>query len=218
MRNKNKVIGITLVMSIIGLFLICFFISGQPKYETKSYYEEVIEQEESASLITVKEEFVASSFIPITLPELEIATETEAELTPAQLYWQAQKTYAKVGIPEDYQQAFINLCEHYDFSYELLLAWAYTESRWNMDAVSPKGAIGIMQVMPCYWEEAAAQLGMNIREPIGNVNFALYLINEYLGKSGGDMNAALNAYNGNEWYASLVFSNYEFLISQGYFN
>lgn len=218
---RNKIIGIALVFSIVGLFLICFFISGQPNYKTKSHYETVKEQEtissveeESVSLITAHEEFVASSFIPITLPEIE----TETEMTAAQVYWQVQKSYVKVGIPEDYQQAFINLCEHYDFSYEMLLAWAYTESRWQMDAVSPSGAIGIMQIMPCYWEEAAAQLGMSIREPIGNVNFALYLITEYLEKSGGDMNAALNAYNGNTWYANLVFRNYEYLISQGYFN
>lgn len=225
--KRNNIIGIALAFSIIGLFLICFIISGQPKYKTKTHYETVKEQEtissaeeETVSLIAAKEEFVASSFIPVTIPELETETETEteAETTAAQAYWQAQKTYAKVGIPEDYQQAFINLCEHYDFSYELFLAWAYTESRWHFDSVSGSGAIGIMQIMPCYWETSAAQLGMNIREPIGNVNFALYLITEYLKKSGGDMAVALNAYNGNSWYAALVFENYEYLFNNGYFN
>lgn len=48
----------------------------------------------------------------------------------------------------------------------LLKAVAWTESRGRNDAVSPKGARGIMQLMPV----TAASLGVDPRDPIANIN------------------------------------------------
>ncbi len=48
----------------------------------------------------------------------------------------------------------------------LLRAVAWTESRGRQDAVSPKGALGIMQLMP----GTAAELGVNPLDPDANVH------------------------------------------------
>jgi hypothetical protein len=48
----------------------------------------------------------------------------------------------------------------------LLRAVAWTESRGRQNAVSPKGALGIMQLMP----GTAAELGVNPFDPDANVN------------------------------------------------
>lgn len=211
---KEKHLTILFLSSLLFLFVALNITGPQPKYEepvTMAAEEPETEEVTEADVIKVPRGAFVASYVR------EIVIEEPTTTTAEEEYWEAQKTYAKVGITEDYQLAFIDLCEQYDFSYELLLAWAYTESRWQMDAVSPSGAVGLMQIMPCYWEEPAQQLGLNIYEPVGNVAFALYLINEYLQKSNGDMTQALNAYNGNGWYAQLVYDNYEMLLSEHYF-
>ena len=48
----------------------------------------------------------------------------------------------------------------------LLRALAWTESRGRQDAISPKGALGIMQLMP----GTAAELGVNPLDPDSNVH------------------------------------------------
>ncbi|MEO6359190.1 MAG: lytic transglycosylase domain-containing protein [Sphingomicrobium sp.] len=48
----------------------------------------------------------------------------------------------------------------------LLRAVAWTESRGRQNAISPKGALGIMQLMP----GTAAELGVNPLDPDANVN------------------------------------------------
>ena len=48
----------------------------------------------------------------------------------------------------------------------LLRAVAWTESRGRNDAVSPKGARGVMQLMPA----TAAELGVDPRDPVANIN------------------------------------------------
>ena len=54
----------------------------------------------------------------------------------------------------------------YGIDPDLLRAVAWTESRGNNNAVSPKGARGIMQLMPA----TAAQLGVDPNDPIANIN------------------------------------------------
>src|SRR5262245_1175672 len=51
-----------------------------------------------------------------------------------------------------------------DLSPRLLEAIAYVESRFNTKAISPKGAVGMMQLMP----GTAAELGVNPHNPEEN--------------------------------------------------
>jgi soluble lytic murein transglycosylase-like protein len=73
----------------------------------------------------------------------------------------------------------------------LVRAVAWQESRFNAEARSPKGAIGIMQLMPA----TAAQLGVNPRDPRENIHGGVAYLSTLLTQFGGDVRLALAAYN-----------------------
>ena len=72
----------------------------------------------------------------------------------------------------------------------LLRAVAWQESRGNNAAVSDKGALGIMQLMP----GTAASLGVNPRDPDSNINGGAIYLAQQMSKF-GNVELALAAYN-----------------------
>jgi hypothetical protein len=74
----------------------------------------------------------------------------------------------------------------------LVLAVATRESGLNPNAVSPAGAIGVMQLMPA----TAAGLGVtNPYDPQQNINGGVQYLAQLLSNYGGDVTKALAAYN-----------------------
>jgi Transglycosylase SLT domain len=73
----------------------------------------------------------------------------------------------------------------------LVRAVAWQESRFRSDAVSPKGAIGIMQLMP----DTARELGVNPHDPRQNIHGGVAYLSSLLTRFGGDTRLALAAYN-----------------------
>lgn len=71
---------------------------------------------------------------------------------------------------------------------------AKAESAFDPKAVSPKGAIGIMQLMP----ETARALGADPKDPEQNIDAGTRLLRELLLKYDGDVAKALSAYNAGE--------------------
>ena len=85
--------------------------------------------------------------------------------------------------------------ERYGVDTRLVEAIVQTESAGNPTAVSPKGARGLMQLMP----ERAAQLGVrNSFDPHQNVDGGVRHIRDLLQSFGGDVTLALAAYNAGE--------------------
>jgi soluble lytic murein transglycosylase-like protein len=74
---------------------------------------------------------------------------------------------------------------------ELLHSVARVESAYRVDAVSPKGAIGIMQLMP----GTAAALEADPRDPEQNVDAGARHLRDLLVRYGGATGRALAAYN-----------------------
>ncbi len=74
---------------------------------------------------------------------------------------------------------------------ELLHSLAATESSYRPDAVSRKGAIGIMQLMPA----TAAELNADPADPEQNVDAGARLLGKLLVKYDGGLYRALAAYN-----------------------
>ena len=72
------------------------------------------------------------------------------------------------------------------------LAMADTESSFNPAAKSPKGAIGLFQLMP----ETAKRLGVDPTDPIQNIRGGLTEFRRLLDEHGGDVTLALRRYNG----------------------
>jgi soluble lytic murein transglycosylase-like protein len=65
------------------------------------------------------------------------------------------------------------------------------ESGFQADAVSPKGAIGLMQLMP----QTAQDLGADPRDPAQNVDAGVRYLRDLLNKYDGGLWRALAAYN-----------------------
>lgn len=88
-------------------------------------------------------------------------------------------------------------------SIERALALAVTrqESGFNSGAISPSGALGLMQLMPGTARDVAGRLGVPFiqdkltRDPAYNVNLGTQYLSEMLQRFGGSYELALAAYN-----------------------
>jgi hypothetical protein len=92
----------------------------------------------------------------------------------------------------DYHAIVHEKASNYNIDPSLIKAVIKTESNWNNRAVSRKGAIGLMQLMPSTAND------MNVRNPFdpeenieGGTKYLKYLI----GRFNGDITLALAAYN-----------------------
>lgn len=73
----------------------------------------------------------------------------------------------------------------------LLKALAWQESRGRMSAVSSKGALGVMQLMP----GTAAELNVNPANELDNIRGGALYLRRQLDRFGGSVPLALAAYN-----------------------
>jgi hypothetical protein len=86
--------------------------------------------------------------------------------------------------------AFNRAANKFGVDVALLRAVAWTESRGRTDAISSKGALGMMQLMPA----TAAELGVNPHDPLSNIaGGAAYLARQLT--QFGSVPLALAAYN-----------------------
>jgi hypothetical protein len=85
--------------------------------------------------------------------------------------------------------------ERYGVDARLVEAIVQVESAGNPTAVSPKGARGLMQLMP----ERAVELGVrDVLDPTQNVDGGVRHMRDLLQRFGGDVTLALAAYNAGE--------------------
>ena len=83
----------------------------------------------------------------------------------------------------------------------LLLSVILSESGFRIDAVSEKGAIGLMQLLPSTAEDLAAQLDLEwggdarLLDPRTNIALGAYYLKQLMDTFGDDVNLALTAYN-----------------------
>lgn len=97
----------------------------------------------------------------------------------------------KTSYPE--MQDVIDKCAFkYNIDKELIRAMIQVESGWQTDAVSNKGAQGLMQLMP----KTAAMLGVDDPfDPVQNIEGGVRYISDLTDKYRGDIEKALAAYN-----------------------
>lgn len=94
--------------------------------------------------------------------------------------------------PATYQDIISAMAEKQGIDPRLALAVAGAESNFKPDATSPKGALGIMQLMP----ETAQRLGVDPNDPIQNIRGGIAELKRLSDEHGGDVVMMLRRYNG----------------------
>jgi len=94
-------------------------------------------------------------------------------------------------VPAQYAPLLKQAATAANVSPTLLSALVWQESRWNPQAVSPKGAIGLAQLMPA----TARYLGVNPVDPAANLIGGARYLRQLLDEFDGDVEKALAAYN-----------------------
>lgn len=105
--------------------------------------------------------------------------------------------------PDEYREFVEKYAHEYGVSEELIYSVIKTESSFNPSAVSGKGAIGLMQMMPATFEWLTNDIlreyfdrGM-LYDPETNIKYGTYYLSRLYNRF-GDWNTALAAYNGGE--------------------
>jgi len=89
----------------------------------------------------------------------------------------------------------------HDFDPALVLAVIYVESRYDTFAVSPKDALGLMQLLPSTGAWLAPSVGVEWRgpetlfDPAANVRLGVAYLRQLTDRYGGSVRTALLAYN-----------------------
>lgn len=97
-------------------------------------------------------------------------------------------------------RAIFEEASRYELDPQLVLAVMHVESRFNAYALSPVGAMGLMQVMPATGEELAAELGVSWRgaqtlfDPFVNLRLGVAYLRQLQSRY-GNISTALAAYN-----------------------
>ena len=97
---------------------------------------------------------------------------------------------AKTG-PRGQPALFAEAAKSHGLDLALLKAVAWQESRGRMSAVSPKGALGVMQLMP----GTAAEMGVRADDLADNIRGGALYLRRQLDRFGGSVPLALAAYN-----------------------
>ena len=120
--------------------------------------------------------------------------------------------YARLRYPLEYEHIVRGHAENYDLDAALLAAVIYRESKFDADARSSQGALGLMQLLPDTAEGIALNTGgsrfrvADLLDPEINVRYGSFYLRRLLRKY-GDERLALAAYNAgqtnvDEWVAA----------------
>jgi len=118
--------------------------------------------------------------------------------------------WLRLRYPLEYEHIVLGHADNYGLDPALLAAVIYRESRFDPDAVSESGAVGLMQLLPDTAEGIAELTGgsafrvSDLYEPEINVRYGAFYLRRLLTKYDGDLELALAAYhagqgNVDEW-------------------
>jgi soluble lytic murein transglycosylase len=130
------------------------------------------------------------------------------------LYIESSKPswYARMRYPLAYEEIIRGHARNYDLDPALLASVIYRESKFDADARSSSGAIGLMQLLPDTARGIAIHTGgskfvvSDLEDPEINVRYGSFYLRRLIRKY-GDVRLALAAYNAgqanvDEWHAA----------------
>ena len=127
----------------------------------------------------------AAQEVPQKLQDDSFATELDKAM--------GTKVQSAVGlnISCDTDSLIRTAAQKYQVDPRLVAAVAQTESGGSQDAISPAGAVGVMQLMP----DTAAGLGVNPYDKAQNIEGGAKYLRQMMDTFGGDVQKAVAAYN-----------------------
>ncbi len=142
---------------------------------------------------------IASAAPPALADVIEINSAGAVTVHRASAVYTAEGVRPILGLPEwtraeapaSVGELLKSAAQRQSVSTELLEAVAWQESRFRHSAVSPKGATGVMQIMP----GTAAALGVDRFDLRQNIEGGAMYLRQMLGRYGGSVPLALAAYN-----------------------
>lgn len=99
--------------------------------------------------------------------------------------------------PQKYSKEISSACKRFDVDEAVIYSMINIESHFDKNAVSNKGAVGLMQILPSTAQELATELSIDsydLKEPEQNILLGTYYIGK-LCKRFGNLRTALCAYN-----------------------
>ena len=136
-----------------------------------------------------------SSYVDVPTAEIEHFEEAPAGNAPLQdpaSGIRFQRPASRSTLPVDLNEVVNSASDRYRLDPDLVNSVIKAESGFNIRAVSPKGAQGLMQLMP----KTASQLGVpNVFDPQANVEGGTRYLRELLERYNFDLIKALAAYN-----------------------
>jgi soluble lytic murein transglycosylase-like protein len=102
-----------------------------------------------------------------------------------------QPLHVRFNPENPYVATATQMAERYGLPPNVLLSLLHRESRFDPNAVSRVGALGLGQLMP----GTARDLGVDPRDPMQNIEGSARYLRQQLDRFGGDMTLALAAYN-----------------------
>lgn len=112
------------------------------------------------------------------------------------------KNIIKTIYPLNYQEHILTYSKEYNLDPNLVAAVIKAESDFDKDALSHRGAYGLMQIMPDTADWIAAQSGMKeitydaLYTPEINIKMGCWYLDNLSKEFNGDINLILAAYNG----------------------
>ena len=109
--------------------------------------------------------------------------------------------YLRTRYQLEYEQILRGHARNYDLDPALLAAVVYAESRFDPNAESAAGAIGLMQLLPETAKGIALRTGgdrfvvADLRNPEINVRYGSWYLDHLRGRYDGDMTLGLAAYH-----------------------
>ena len=119
------------------------------------------------------------------------SSETNKTKPEVQISGKASVLRSRLLPSEDLDSAIDEISARYGVDEKLVRSVISVESAWRPDALSPKGAIGLMQLMP----GTARMLAVDPKDPVQNIEGGVKYLAQLSEKYSGDLEKTLAAYN-----------------------
>lgn len=127
------------------------------------------------------------------------------------------KVILRSFFPLEYEESILRYSKVYNIDPNWIASVINTESKFNCDAISSKGAMGLMQIMPDTGAWIGELIGVDnfedsmLMDPDININFGTWYLNRLSNDFNGNYDLILASYNGgpgnvNRWLGDEQYS------------